>query len=71
MPVPACFELEPGDSEPFADRGWREDPEWISEICRALHFRLKFKHDFAKPGHINVNEARVFKSWIKSGSCGA
>ena len=66
VPGPAGFELEPEDSEPFADRAWHEDPEWISEICQALHFKLKFKYHFAKPGHINVNEARVFKSWIKS-----
>ena len=60
------------DSEPYPARPWHEDPEWISELCQSLKFRELFRYTFAKPGHINVNEARVCKSWIKSvarGSC--
>ena len=50
----------------FPEREWLEDPEWISEICRSLHFRELFRYSFKKPGHINVNESRVYKSWVKS-----
>ena len=56
--APAC--------EPYPRREWHEDPEWISEICSSLHFRELFRYNFKHPGHINVNEARVFKSWVKS-----
>ena len=54
------------DTQPFPARMWHEDPQWISEICQSLPFRELFRYRFAKPGHINVNEARVFKSWVKS-----
>ena len=53
-------------SEPYPPRQWHEDPEWIGELCQSLPFKLKFKYVFRKAGHINVNEARVFKSFIKS-----
>ena len=66
LPQSAAFSLGVGDSDLFEDRPWHEDPEWISEICKSLRFKLKFKYHFSKPGHINVNEARVFKSWLKS-----
>ena len=59
-------------SESYPARPWHEDPEWISELCRSIKFHELFRYTFAKPGHINVNEARVYKSWIKSvarGSC--
>ena len=42
-----------------------EDPEWISEMCQSLEFRLKLLCRFKRPGHIHVNEAQVFKSWVK------
>ena len=51
---------------PFAPRPWFEDPEWIGELCDSLSFRELFRFRFKKPGHINVNEARTYKSWIKS-----
>ena len=54
--------LEP----PVEARNWHEDPAWISEICRSLQFRELFRYAFKKPGHINVNEARVYKTWVKS-----
>ena len=52
--------------ETYPPRDWHEDPEWISELCRSLRFREKFRYKFRIPGHINVNEARVLKSWLKS-----
>ena len=54
-------------SEPlFGDKPWFENPEWHAELCQSLQFREVFKYKFKKPGHINVNEARTYKSWLKS-----
>ena len=50
----------------FGPRPWFEDPEWITELCECLHFSEVFRFKFAKPGHINVNETRTYKSWLKS-----
>lgn len=47
-------------------RAPHEDPEWLDEICDFLPFRECFRYRFRKSGHINVNEARVYKSLIKS-----
>ena len=63
---PAEFDCRVGAEEPFAARAWHEDPPWVSELCQSLKFRERFRYHFVKPGHINVNEARVYKSWIKS-----
>lgn len=54
----------PGDLYP--ERPWHEGPEWISEICNSLKFRELFRYTFHRSGHINVNESRVYKSWIKA-----
>ena len=56
----------PAEHEPYPPRDWFEDPEWVHEICSSLQFRELFRYKFRNPGHINVNEARVFKSWVKS-----
>lgn len=47
-------------------RDWFEDPEWISEVMNSCEFRELFRFKFKSPGHINVNETRTFKTWIKS-----
>lgn len=66
------FAAESNDSparsfEPsYAPRQWFEDPEWIGELCDSLEFKELFRFVFKRPGHINVNEARTYKSWIKS-----
>ena len=63
------FQLAPlveAGLESFPEREWFEDPEWISELCRSLPFRELFRYNFKKPDHINVNESRVYKSWVKS-----
>ncbi len=53
--------------EPEASiREWYEDPEWISELCDSLSFREVFRYKFKRPGHININESRTFKSLIKA-----
>ena len=51
---------------PFPARPWHEDPEWINDLCESLPFREVFRFKFRQPGHINVNETRTYKSWIKS-----
>ena len=56
------FRLEPS----FEFRPWHENPEWVSDLCNSLPFREKFRYRFKRSGHINVNEARVYKSWIRS-----
>ena len=50
----------------YPSRAGHEDPEWILELCDSLKFRELFRYHFRKPGHINVNEARTYKSLIKS-----
>ena len=47
-------------------REWHEDPEWISELCSCLPFKEVFRYRFKKPGHININESRTYKSFIKA-----
>ena len=49
-----------------SSRPWHEDPEWISELCTSLPFREVFRYKFKRPGHININESRTFKSLIKA-----
>ena len=50
----------------FEPRRWFEDPEWITEMCESLEFREMYRFQFRRAGHINVNETRVYKSWLKS-----
>ena len=50
----------------FPQRQWFENPEWHHELCEFLHFREQFRYRFKRPGHINVNEMRTYKSWINS-----
>ena len=57
----------PQNHEPcFPQRQWFENPEWRHELCEFLHFREQFRYRFKRPGHINVNGMRTYKSWIKS-----
>ena len=49
----------------YPPRAGHEDPEWILELCDSLKFRELFRYRFKKPGHINVNEARTYKSLLK------
>ena len=52
--------------DPFPARPPHEDPEWVNELSDSLAFRELFRFHFKKPGHINVNESRTFKSWMKA-----
>ena len=60
-----CF-VGPSTESVYPPRPWFEDPEWIGEICESLHFKECFRYTFKRANHINVNEARTYKSWIKS-----
>ena len=56
----------PSEEPPYPLREWHKDPEWITELCETLPFRELFRYKFVKSGHINVNEARTYKTWLKS-----
>lgn len=53
----------PSEEPPYAPREWHQDPEWITELCETLPFPEMFRYKFARSGHINVNEARTYKTW--------
>ena len=50
----------------YPPRPWYEDPEWMNELSEGLAFKEVFRFQFVKSRHINVNETRTYKSWIKS-----
>lgn len=50
----------------YPQRPGHEDPEWILELCDCLAFKELFRYRFKRAGHINVNEARTYKSLVKS-----
>lgn len=50
---------------PYPPRLWHQDPDWIGELCDSLKFTECFRYKFVKSGHINVNETRTYKCWIK------
>lgn len=58
--------VAPNAEEAYPARQWHDDPEWVSEIADSMPFREVFQYRASKAGHINVNEARTYKSWIKS-----
>ncbi len=60
----SIYAVLPTDPE-FPLRVPHEDPEWIGELCDSLPFRECFRYRFRKAGHINVNEARTYKSFVK------
>ena len=46
-------------------RLFHDDPEWIGELADCLNFREDLRYKFKGPGHINVLEARAYKTWLK------
>ena len=42
-----------------------DDPEWIGDLADSLPFRELLRYRFAKPGHINILEARMYKTFQK------
>ena len=63
---PVDIPLSRNTEIPYPPRPWHESPEWISELCNFLPFRELFRYRFKTPGHINVNEMRTYKSFIKA-----
>ena len=55
----------PATDSAYPARPWFEDPEWVRELSDSLPFTELFKFRFRKSGHINVNETRTYKSWLK------
>lgn len=53
-----------GSGQP-ALRQWHEDPEWVEELADSLAFKELLRYKFRKGSHINVLEARTFKTWLK------
>ena len=58
------FPLE-GEACPFVSRPFHDDPEWIGELADCLDFGEVLRYKFGAPGHINVLEARAYKTWLK------
>ena len=50
------------------DRAWRDDPEWVEDLCECLPYKELFRYKFRRSGHGHINclECRTYKSWIKS-----
>lgn len=53
------------DAETEGVRAWHDDPDWIQELCEGVPYKELFRYKFKKPGHINILECRVYKSWLK------
>ncbi|CAE7376299.1 unnamed protein product [Symbiodinium sp. CCMP2592] len=53
------------DFELYQPRAPHDDPEWIGELADSLPFREVLRYRFAKPNHINILEARMFKTFQK------
>lgn len=51
---------------PFEPRVFHEDPEWLVDLSESVNFHEMFRFKFHKPGHINVNETRTYKTWLKA-----
>ena len=49
-------------------RASHEDPEWIGELADSLLFKELLRYKFLRPGHINVLEARMYKTFQKYAS---
>ena len=57
--------VPPARDAQFEERPFYDDPEWIGELSDSLPFREIFRYKFARAGHINVQETRVYKTWLK------
>ena len=55
----------PAGACPFVARPFHDDPEWIGELADCLDFDEVLRYKFGAPGHINVLEARAYKTWLK------
>ena len=46
-------------------RPFHDDPEWINDLAESLHFKEVLRYKFARQNHINVQETRAYKTWLK------
>ena len=46
-------------------RAFFDDPEWIGELADSLQFGEVVRYRFTRQGHINIQEARARKTWLK------
>lgn len=61
LDLPACCFDEPmAESRPF-----HEDPIWVEEFSDSARWKELLRYRFKRPGHINVLECRVHKTWLK------
>ena len=49
-----------------SEREFYDDPLWIGELADSLSFQELLRYRFARSGHINVQEARAYKTWRSS-----
>ena len=53
------------DAVPVESRPFYDDPEWINDLAESLSFREILRYKFARQNHINVQETRTYKTWLK------
>ncbi|CAE7269931.1 unnamed protein product, partial [Symbiodinium necroappetens] len=46
-------------------RAFFDDPEWVGELADSLPFEEIVRYRFIRQGHINIQEARARKTWLK------
>ncbi|CAE7310120.1 unnamed protein product, partial [Symbiodinium necroappetens] len=46
-------------------RAFFDDPEWVGELADSLPFEEIVRYRFMRQGHINIQEARARKTWLK------
>ena len=62
--VSAC-ELPDLSEVEVEQRLFHDDPEWINDLAESLPFREVLRYKFARQNHINVQETRTYKTWLK------
>ena len=60
-----CTTDDDDPDDRVALRAFHDDPEWIGELADCLEFSEVLRYRFARQGHINVQEARAYKTWLK------
>ena len=58
----------PTDDALLELRPFHEDPEWVGELAQSLPFKELLRYRFRERGHINVQEMRTYRTWLKWGS---
>ncbi|OLP99347.1 hypothetical protein AK812_SmicGene18107 [Symbiodinium microadriaticum] len=64
----SCLVPSGSDPEDFVGptrRAFFDDPEWVGELADSLPFEEVVRYRFKQQGHINIQEARARKTWLK------